>query len=138
MTTNQEIILSASDVEVQFTVRGKQLRAIRNISIDLYKDETLAIVGESGSGKSQTMYTIMGLLSENALPVKGKVTFDVERCKSCGLCVEACPKGILAIDTDYINQKGYNPAKVVDEEKCVGCASCALMCPDVVITVERD
>ena len=52
MTTNQEIILSASNVEVQFTVRGKQLRAIRNISIDLYKDETLAIVGESGSGKS--------------------------------------------------------------------------------------
>ena len=50
---------------------------------------------------------------------KGKVTFDVERCKSCGLCVEACPK-------------------VIDEEKCVGCASCALMCPDVVITVERD
>ena len=63
---------------------------------------------------------------------KGKVTFDVERCKSCGLCVEACPKEILAIDTDY------NPAKVIDEEKCVGCASCALMCPDVVITVERD
>ena len=31
MTTNQEIILSASNVEVQFTVRGKQLRAIRNI-----------------------------------------------------------------------------------------------------------
>ena len=62
---------------------------------------------------------------------KGKVTFDVERCK-------ACPKEILAIDTDYINQKGYNPAKVIDEEKCVGCASCALMCPDVVITVERD
>mgnify|MGYP000480632202 FL=1 len=48
---------------------------------------------------------------------KGKVTFDVERCKSCGLCVEACPKEILAIDTDYINQKGYNPAKVIDEEK---------------------
>ena len=68
---------------------------------------------------------------------KGKVTFDVGRCKSCGLCVEACPKGILAIDTDYINQKGYNPAKVIDEVKCVGCASCALMCPDVVITVER-
>ncbi|MGM9530572.1 4Fe-4S dicluster domain-containing protein [Intestinibacter sp.] len=69
---------------------------------------------------------------------KGKVTFDVERCKSCGLCVAACPKEILAIDTEFINQKGYNPAKIIDEEKCVGCASCALMCPDVVITVERD
>ena len=64
---------------------------------------------------------------------KGRVIFNVERCKNCGLCVEACPKGILAIDA-----KGYNPAKIVDEEKCVGCASCALMCPDVVITVERD
>ena len=36
---------------------------------------------------------------------KGKVTFDVERCKSCGLCVEACPKGILAIDTEVILTK---------------------------------
>lgn len=69
---------------------------------------------------------------------KGKVTFNVERCKSCELCVEACPKRILAIDTDFINSKGYNPAKIVDEESCIGCASCALMCPDVVITVERD
>ena len=50
---------------------------------------------------------------------KGRVFFNVERCKSCGLCVEACPKGILAIDTDVINAKGYNPAKIVDEEKCV-------------------
>ena len=48
---------------------------------------------------------------------KGRVIFNVERCKSCGLCVEACPKGILAIDTEVINAKGYNPAKIVDEEK---------------------
>ena len=69
---------------------------------------------------------------------KGRVSVNVERCKSCGLCVDACPKGILAIDTEVINAKGYNPVKIVDEEKCVGCVSCALMCPDVVITVERD
>ena len=69
---------------------------------------------------------------------KGKVIFNIERCKSCGLCVDECPKGILEIDIDIINSKGYNPAKIVDEEKCVGCASCALMCPDVVITVERN
>lgn len=69
---------------------------------------------------------------------KGKVTFDKERCKSCGLCVDACPNGIIQIDKSVINQKGYNPAIVVDMDKCVGCANCALMCPDVVITVERE
>ena len=69
---------------------------------------------------------------------KGKVTFNVERCKSCGLCVESCPKKILAVDIDFINANGYNPIKIVNKEECIGCASCALMCPDVVITVERD
>lgn len=69
---------------------------------------------------------------------KGKVSFNEDRCKGCGLCIEVCPVKILQIDKNKINQKGYNPAVVVDESKCVGCASCAMMCPDVVITVERD
>ena len=47
-----EPILSARDVEVEFTLRGQKLNAIRRCSLDLYDGETLAIVGESGSGKS--------------------------------------------------------------------------------------
>ena len=39
-----------------------------------------------------------------------KLTFDTNRCKGCGLCVEACPKGLLAIARDKINQKGHHPA----------------------------
>ena len=35
-----------------------------------------------------------------------KITFQTERCKGCGLCVNACPKGILALATDRINNKG--------------------------------
>ncbi len=66
-----------------------------------------------------------------------KVTFKSDLCKGCGLCVSACPKGILEIDTNKINQKGYSPAVMSDQDKCIGCAFCATMCPDCVITVER-
>ena len=66
-----------------------------------------------------------------------KVIFNEERCKGCGLCVTACPKGIVALEKEKINAKGYHPAGVKEQDKCIGCASCALMCPDTVITVER-
>ena len=66
-----------------------------------------------------------------------KVTFDVDRCKGCGLCVSACPKGVLALATDQLNKGGHSPAVMTDEEKCVGCAFCATMCPDCCITVEK-
>ena len=48
----KEPILSAKDVEIQFSLRGRKLTAIRRCSLDLYEGETLAIVGESGSGKT--------------------------------------------------------------------------------------
>tara|TARA_B100000614_G_C14436071_1_gene448199 strand:- start:388 stop:606 length:219 start_codon:yes stop_codon:yes gene_type:complete len=65
------------------------------------------------------------------------VTFQDDRCKGCGLCVNACPKGIVALDTRRINAKGYNPAYVTDMSQCIACGFCAMMCPDVVIAVER-
>ncbi|MBE5761888.1 MAG: 4Fe-4S dicluster domain-containing protein [Clostridiales bacterium] len=66
-----------------------------------------------------------------------KVTFNEALCKGCALCVDACPKGIIALSKTHINQKGYYPAQVEEMDKCIGCASCARMCPDCVITVER-
>ena len=66
-----------------------------------------------------------------------KLTFNTDLCKGCGLCVSACPKGCLAIDTAQINKKGYSPAVMTAEEKCIGCAFCATMCPDCIITVEK-
>ena len=66
-----------------------------------------------------------------------RITFDVDRCKGCGLCVNACPRQLLRIDRSRINRKGYHPAKITDPERCTACACCAVMCPDCVITVER-
>ena len=66
-----------------------------------------------------------------------KVTFNTDLCKGCGLCVNACPKKILAIDTCGILMMGYSPAVMTDQEKCIACAFCATMCPDCIIIVEK-
>ena len=65
-----------------------------------------------------------------------KLKINEARCKGGGICITACPKGILAL-SHGINEKGYNPVKMMDQEKCIGCAFCATMCPDSVIKVEK-
>jgi len=67
---------------------------------------------------------------------KGKLTFDYDHCKGCGLCVTFCPVHILYQDKNAMNNQGYNLIRVTDEDKCIACATCALMCPDSIITVE--
>ncbi len=68
---------------------------------------------------------------------KGKVTFNDDACKGCGLCVSVCPKEIVELNKEKINAKGYSPAYVTDQELCIACGNCAIMCPDSVIKVER-
>ena len=66
-----------------------------------------------------------------------KLTFRIDNCKGCGLCVDACPKHLLRLAPVKINLKGHHPAEITDEKACVGCAFCATMCPDCIIKVER-
>ena len=69
----KEPILSAKDVEIQFSLRGKTLTAIRKCSLDLYPGETLAIVGESGSGKSVFTKSILGMLDATGKIIGGSI-----------------------------------------------------------------
>ncbi len=79
---NKEIILSAKDVEIMFTLRGRELKAIRKCSLDLYKGETLAIVGESGSGKSVFTKSFLGMLDANGSVTGGSIMYhDVDLAK---------------------------------------------------------
>ena len=66
-----------------------------------------------------------------------KVSFKRNLCKGCGLCVTACPKKLIALDTKTVNAKGYHAAEITKQEECIACAMCARMCPDLVITVEK-
>lgn len=72
-----EKILEVKDLNISFHTFAGEVKAIRGISFDLYKGETLAIVGESGSGKSVTTKTIMRLLPEHNSEIKsGEILFD--------------------------------------------------------------
>ena len=71
----KEPILSAKDVEIQFSLRGKLLTAIRRCSLDLYEGETLAIVGESGSGKSVFTKSFLGMLDANGKITNGSIMY---------------------------------------------------------------
>ncbi len=67
--------------------------------------------------------------------VLGEIIIDIERCKGCELCTEACPEEAIVL-SKYINKKGYHYAVKINN-KCNGCASCAIVCPEAIITVYR-
>ncbi|SDB14943.1 oligopeptide transport system ATP-binding protein [Streptococcus henryi] len=75
MTNTKNVILSAQDVVVEFDVRDRVLTAIRNISVDLYEGEVLAVVGESGSGKSVLTKTFTGMLESNGRIANGSIKY---------------------------------------------------------------
>jgi len=59
-----EKVLQVKNLHVSFTTYGGEVKAVRGVSFDLHKGETLAIVGESGCGKSVTSQSIMRLIPE--------------------------------------------------------------------------
>ena len=71
----KDVILSARDVHVKFSLRGRTLHAIRGVDLDVYRGEVLAIVGESGSGKSVLTKTFMGLLDANGRVSEGTIDY---------------------------------------------------------------
>ncbi|WHY78985.1 ABC transporter ATP-binding protein [Neobacillus sp. WH10] len=72
-----EKILQVKDLNISFHTFSGEVKAIRGISFDLLKGETLAIVGESGSGKSVTTKSIMRLLPEHNSEIKsGEILFE--------------------------------------------------------------
>ena len=66
----------------------------------------------------------------------GSVSFEVDTCKGCELCIDACPQRSIALSPG-INKQGYRYAVLI-KDNCTGCTNCALVCPDTVIRVYRE
>lgn len=75
MTDNREIVLKVEDLQVSFRAFAGSVKAVRGVSFELHKEETIAIVGESGSGKSVTAKSIMGILAKNASIDSGVIDY---------------------------------------------------------------
>ena len=69
-------ILEVKDLKISFRTNSGTLKAVRDISFELRRGETLAIVGESGSGKSVTSKAILGILAGNSIVEGGEILYD--------------------------------------------------------------
>ena len=71
-----ETKLHVQNLRISFRTSNGKVQAVRDISFDVGKGETLAIVGESGSGKSVTSKAILGIQAGNAITESGEIIYD--------------------------------------------------------------
>jgi 2-oxoglutarate ferredoxin oxidoreductase subunit delta len=64
---------------------------------------------------------------------RGTVVIDVDACKGCDLCVDACPPGVLIMTDHLRNARGYRYPEL--RPGCTACRACAQICPDFVFQV---
>jgi len=69
-------MLQVKDLSVNFKTRDGLFKAVKGISFNLQKGETIGIVGESGSGKSVTSLALMRLLNTEQTVINGQVTLN--------------------------------------------------------------
>jgi len=71
-------VLEVNNLRVSFRTNNGTVKAVRDISFDLERGETLAIVGESGSGKSVTAKSILGINAANTILEGGEIIYKGE------------------------------------------------------------
>jgi len=101
-----------------------------------------AVIGVDFNGTSPTYKSDLGellyhhgykrmpfLTGVYRLSPYGSIQIDEERCSSCTLCYEVCPRGVYEID--FIRRK----AKIVRAKECVNCSACVQQCPQRCLSI---
>lgn len=103
-TNDKKVLLSLRNVEVKFNVRGRILTAIRNVSLDVYENESLAIVGESGSGKSVLTKTFAGMLENNGFISNGTIILSDDEISETDVVVTPSKRRKLSMYQKMLNR----------------------------------
>jgi NAD-dependent dihydropyrimidine dehydrogenase PreA subunit len=75
-------------------------------------------------------------MNDTAKRDRGLLRVDIDECKGCGLCVEACPPKVIHL-SERLNHYGYRTA-TYKGTGCTGCGICFMACPEPgAITVLR-
>ena len=120
-----KVLLSVKDLVVKFRVRGRILTAIRNISLDIYENESIAIVGESGSGKSVFTKTFAGMLDSNGFIDQGSIIYDDAELADTKVSLNAQARKAIASAEKQLNAASvleagaetWQKIRALDEEK---------------------
>jgi 2-oxoglutarate ferredoxin oxidoreductase subunit delta len=63
------------------------------------------------------------------------ISVDKTYCKGCGICINACPKGVFVMSEERQRNGSLIPY-AAQKEKCIACKICEMMCPEGCIDVE--
>jgi len=96
-------LLKIKNLSISFKSNNETVNAVKSVSFDIARGETLGIVGESGSGKSVTALAIMRLLSPQAIINSGSIDFDEKN------ILELSSKEIRRIRTNKISMIFQEP-----------------------------
>ena len=102
---DRKVILSLKNVVVKFNVRGRILTAIRNVSLDIYEHESIAIVGESGSGKSVLTKTFAGMLDSNGFIPEGSIVFSDQELSETNVSLKMRSFRLAPLDCKWIRKE---------------------------------
>lgn len=130
-TNDKKVLLSLRNVEVKFNVRGRILTAIRNVSLDVYENESLAIVGESGSGKSVLTKTFAGMLENNGFISNGTIILSDDEISETDVVVTPSKRRKLSMYQKMLNrysvlERGAKEKNEIIEKKNAIEAACTV------------
>jgi peptide/nickel transport system ATP-binding protein len=107
-------LLDVRDLTVEFATRAGPVQAVRQVSLQLMKGETVGIVGESGSGKSVTSYAVMRILDRAGRIAEGSIVFS-------GMTLQAAPESAMRdLRGREISMIFQNPRAALNPIRTVG------------------
>jgi microcin C transport system ATP-binding protein len=110
-----EVVLDVSDLRVAFRQDGGVSHAVRGVSFQVHKGETVAIVGESGSGKSVTALSTVQLLGDSAV-MAGSITYNGQEMVGAD---DAALRRVRGNDISFIFQEpmtSLNPLHTIEKQ----------------------